>query len=241
MKKIELAVMILLLAALLSAGSYLKNQVSSDKVKADGNLIVVDCGHGENDPGKIGVNDVLEKDINLKIGKLLEKRLKKKGYKVVMTRTEDKILADEGSNNRKAEDMKARVALINKERPALAVSVHQNSYHEAGVKGAQVFYYSHSAEGEAAATIMQKALLNADPGNTRQAKSNESYYLLKRTEVPTIIVECGFLSNPEEAELLASEEYQKKIADAIAEGTEMYLNSSGFDTVHRSVHSLHRP
>ena len=88
MKKIELAVMILLLAALLSAGSYLKNQVSSDKVKADGNLIVVDCGHGENDPGKIGVNDVLEKDINLKIGKLLEKRLKKKGYKVVMTRYE---------------------------------------------------------------------------------------------------------------------------------------------------------
>ena len=72
---------------------------------------------------------------------------------------------------------------------------------------------------------MQKALLNADPDNTRQAKSNDSYYLLRRTEVPTIIVECGFLSNPEEAELLADEEYQEKIADAVAEGIENYTKS----------------
>lgn len=225
MKKVELVVLVLLLAALLSAGRYLESQVSSDMVKEEKNVIVVDCGHGENDPGKIGVNDVLEKDINLKIGKLLEKRLKKKGYEVVMTRTKDEILAGEESNNKKAEDMKARVALINESKPVLAVSIHQNSYHEANVRGAQVFYYVHSSEGEAAAALMQKALLNADPDNTRQAKSNDSYYLLRRTEVPTIIVECGFLSNPEEAELLADEEYQEKIADAVAEGIENYTKS----------------
>ncbi len=224
-KKVELVVMVLLLAALLAAGKNLKTLVSSDEVETDKGTVVVDCGHGENDPGKIGVNGVLEKDINLEIGKMVEKRLKKKGYHVVMTRTEDKILAEEGSTNKKAQDMKARVALINETKPVLAVSVHQNSYHEPEVKGAQVFYYSHSTEGETAAKAMQEALLSVDADNKRQAKENDSYYLLKRTEVPTIIVECGFLSNPEEADLLSDGEYQKKVADAIAEGVEKYLES----------------
>lgn len=224
-KKIEFIVMVLLLAALLTAGKYLESRVSSDEVKTEENVVVVDCGHGENDPGKIGVNDILEKDINLKIGKLVEKKLKKKKFKVVMTRTEDKILADEDSDNKKAQDMKARVALINETKPFLAVSVHQNSYHDEDVRGAQVFYYSHSAEGEAAAKLMQEALLSVDSGNTRQAKANDNYYLLKRTETPTIIVECGFLSNPQEAALLADEEYQEKIADAIVDGVEKYLES----------------
>lgn len=224
-KKAELIIMALLLTALLAVGKHLESFVSSDTVETDKAVIVVDCGHGENDPGKIGVNDVLEKDINLKIGKLVEKRLKAKGYKVVMTRKEDKILAEDGATNRKVQDMKARVALINEEKPVLAVSVHQNSYHDPNVSGAQVFYYSHSKEGETAAKKMQEALLSVDPDNTRQAKANDSYYLLKRTEPPTIIVECGFLSNPSEAELLADKKYQKKIADAITDGVEKYLES----------------
>lgn len=224
-KKAELIIMALLLTALLAVGKHLESFVSSDTVETDKAVIVVDCGHGENDPGKIGVNDVLEKDINLKIGKLVEKRLKAKGYKVVMTRKEDKILAEDGATNRKVQDMKARVALINEEKPVLAVSVHQNSYHDPNVSGAQVFYYSHSKEGETAAKKMQGALLSVDPDNTRQAKANDSYYLLKRTEPPTIIVECGFLSNPSEAELLADKKYQKKIADAITDGVEKYLES----------------
>ena len=224
-KKVEFVFMILLLAALLGAAKYLNSSVSSDKVETGKNVIVVDCGHGGDDPGKVGVNDALEKDINLKIGKLVKKRLKKKGFEVVMTREKDEILDGEGSDNKKVQDMKARVALINKTAPALAVSIHQNSYHEANVRGAQVFYYSHSTEAKDAAQVMQEALLNVDADNKRQAKDNDSYYLLKRTEVPTIIVECGFLSHPEEAELLADEEYQKKIADAIADGVEKYLES----------------
>lgn len=224
-KKVKLIFMLLLLVGLLSAARYLKSSVASDKVKAEKNLIVVDCGHGGDDPGKVGVNDALEKDLNLKVGKMVQKRLKKKGYEVVMTREEDEMLGDAGSNNQKAEDMKARVALINKTKPALAVSIHQNSYHGASVRGAQVFYFSHSQEAEKAAKIMQEALLAADEDNTRQAKANDSYYLLKRTEVPTIIVECGFLSNPEEAELLSDPEYQEKIASSVADGVEKYLES----------------
>lgn len=224
-KKVELIVMVVLLAALLSAAKYLKSSVSSDKVKTNDNIVVIDCGHGGDDPGKVGVNGVLEKDINLTVGKMVRERLKKKGYEVVMTREKDEMFGGEGSGNKKVKDMKARVALINKTKPALAISIHQNSYHEANVSGAQVFYYSHSVDGENVAKIMQEALLSVNPDNKREAKSNDSYYLLKRTEVPAIIVECGFLSNPAEAELLSDEEYQKKIADAITEGAEKYLES----------------
>lgn len=166
----------------------------------------------------------MEKDLNLQIGKRVEKKLKKKGYEVVMTRTEDKDLA-EGGDNWKVRDMKNRVALVNGSRPGLAVSIHQNSYSDAAVHGSQVFYYTHSTEGKEAAAIMQEALLLADPDNMRQEKANDTYYFLKRTEVPTIIVECGFLSNPEEAARLSEKDYQEKIADAIVSGVEKYLES----------------
>ena len=167
----------------------------------------------------MGVNNVLEKDINLKIAGFVEKNLTKMGYEVVMTRDEDKMLADSDSTNKKIQDMKTRVELINETAPALALSIHQNSYHEGSIHGAQVFYYSHSDEGEKA------ALLTVDAENTRQTKANDSYYLLKRTEVPTIIVECGFLSNAQEAEKLVDEEYQRTLADAIAQGITEYLES----------------
>ena len=89
--------------------------------------------------------------------------------------------------------------------------------------GSQVFYYSHSEEGKKAAEIMQDALLILNTENNRKAKANDTYYLLKRTEVPTIIVECGFLSNWEEAELLRDEEYQEKVAEAIVSGIKAYM------------------
>ena len=174
--------------------------------------------HGGEDPGKIGVNQAKEKDVNLKIAKKTKERLEKKGWKVVMTREKDVMLGDPAAGNKKVHDMKARVERINKTMPQAAVSIHQNSYQDAQIHGAQVFYYSHSEEGKRMAEVMQKALLKADEENTRQAKANDTYYLLKRTEVPTIIVECGFLSNPEEAAKLVTPKYQEKLAEAIAEG-----------------------
>ena len=140
-----------------------------------------------------------------------------------MTREKDETLAPEGSANKQVEDIKKRVKIIDEAAPALAVSIHQNSYHESSVQGAQVFYYKHSKEGEEAAEIMREALLAADPGNTRESKANDTYYLLRRTETPTIIVECGFLSNPEEAEKLSTEEYQEKLAEAVTAGIETCL------------------
>lgn len=213
----------LTLAGLVMVSKKLEKYVNSDKVEKKEYTVVLDAGHGSSDSGKVGINGVLEKDINLSISKKTKKYLEKKGIRVIMTRDKDESLAEGEKSNRKVQDMKARVKRINDTKPDLAVSIHQNSYHEESIHGAQVFYYEHSESGEKDARILQEALLAVDPDNTRQVKANTTYYLLKRTEVPILIVECGFLSNQEEAEKLASEDYQKEIAKAIANGIESCL------------------
>lgn len=222
-KKIELILVMLTLAGLVMVSKKLEKYVNSDKVEKKEYTVVLDAGHGSSDSGKVGINGVLEKDINLSISKETKKHLEKKGIRVVMTRDKDESLAEGEKGNRKVQDMKARVKRINDTKPDLAVSIHQNSYHEESIHGAQVFYYEHSESGEKDARILQEALLAVDPDNTRQVKANTTYYLLKRTEVPILIIECGFLSNQEEAEKLASEDYQKEIAKAIANGIESCL------------------
>lgn len=222
-QKIELAAAILVLAALVFVSRTISKYVDSNQVKNEKVTIVLDPGHGGSDPGKIGVNDVEEKTVNLEIAKTVQKLLKKEKIDVVMTREKDTMLTGRDGQATKVGDMKARVAMINETKPALAVSIHQNSYHQEGVKGAQVFYYSHSEDGKKAAEVMQKALLSLNTDNNRKAKANDTYYLLKRTEPPTIIVECGFLSNWEEAELLKDKEYQESIAEAIVEGIKAYI------------------
>lgn len=217
-EKIELVLLMLVVAGLIMLSKNLEKYVASDKVEVKANTIVIDPGHGFPDPGKVGVNNAVEKDVNLKIAKKVKKLLKKKNIQVVMTREKDEMLSGGQDNSKKVEDLKQRVRLINETKPCLAVSIHQNSYHEPQIHGAQVFYYSHSDKGAQAAKTMQEALRSFDPENTRQAKENDTYYILKKTEVPTIIVECGFLSNPEEAEKLVSDEYQKVVADAIVKG-----------------------
>ena len=128
----------------------------------------------------------------------------------------------------KVKDLKARVAVINQSQPTLAISIHQNSYPEESIHGAQVFYYTHSKEGEEAAKVLQQTLLEVDPENHRQAKANDTYYMLKKTERPLVIIECGFLSNRKEAELLCDDAYQEKIAAAIVKGIMEYLKRSAF-------------
>jgi len=174
--------------------------------------------HGGFDPGKVTANGTEEKDINLEIAKKLESKLKENGITVLMTREDDSGLYDEDSSNKKAEDMKSRVDLINETKPVLAVSIHQNSYTDASVKGAQVFYYTHSDTSKKIAEDMQELLREVDTGNTRQAKADSTYYMLKKTEVPTVIIECGFLTNAVDAAKLQEEAYQQDMADIICEG-----------------------
>ncbi|MDO5573302.1 MAG: N-acetylmuramoyl-L-alanine amidase [bacterium] len=188
--------------------------------------IVVDSGHGGADPGKVGVNDALEKDINLAIGQKLKKELEEEGIEVIMTRENDDGLYSEDAESKKSQDMKRRCAIIDEHMPVFTVSIHQNSYHEEYVKGAQVFYYSHSDDGKKLAETLQAKLVeHLDPENTRKPKANDSYYLLVHTKSPTVIVECGFLSNREEAALLIQDSYQTKAAQAICEGIMEYLDN----------------
>ena len=185
--------------------------------------IVLDPGHGGFDPGKVGTAGTLEKDINLAISLKLKEMLVKSGYTVTMTRQKDEALCEQNASRKKVSDWNARLDLIQKEEPELTVSIHQNSY-SAGTKGAQVFYYSQSEEGHRLARVLQETLKEEiGDGNHRVEKANDSYYMLKKSQGPFVIVECGFLSNPEEEKLLNSEDYQKKMAKALAEGIEKFL------------------
>lgn len=188
--------------------------------------IVIDPGHGGNDPGKVAINSALEKDVNLAIALKLKKYLEQEDMEVVMTRQEDKGLYEETDSNKKVHDMKNRLAIMEGAKPALVVSVHQNSYHEESVSGVQVFYYRDSAEGKRAALLVQEQMIaTLQPAKEREAKENSTYYILKKTTVPTIIVECGFLSNREEADRLTFEDYQERVAWAIHLGIMRYINS----------------
>ena len=201
------------------------HMAESKKAKEGEICIVVDAGHGGADPGKVGINKAEEKDINLAIAQYLQKLLAADDIEVVMTRTDENGLYSQGSNNKKVEDMRNRCEIIEEADPVFTVSIHQNSYPEEYVKGAQVFYYGVSTDGKKLADTLQANLIQRlDPTNHREAKANESYYLLKKTSSPTVIVECGFLSNSEEASLLVTEEYQKKVAEAVHMGILQYLD-----------------
>lgn len=192
----------------------------NENKQTEGALVILDAGHGGFDPGKIGINGALEKDVNLAVAQKVKKYLEEQGLRVIMTRENGGALSDS-----KVEDLKTRVALINEKNPSIAVSIHQNSYSQENIHGAQIFYYTHSKGGEEAAKILQAAMLELDPENNRQAKANDTYYLLKKTKETTVIVECGFLSNQKEAELLVTEEYQDKVAASVAKGIQEYLSS----------------
>lgn len=198
-----------------------KQQEKQEKVTT----VVIDAGHGGIDPGKVGINDVLEKDINLSIALKLKKYLEQQDIRVVMTRETDDGLYEESDLNKKVKDMKKRLAIMEEAKPSLTISIHQNSYPEESVSGMQVFYYETSIEGKALAEMMQQTMIAClKPQKERTAKANDTYYLLKKTSIPIVIVECGFLSNRAEADMLVSSDYQEKLAWAIHMGVLRYLN-----------------
>ena len=218
------------LAALLLCTSFISGRglavyanVSADSMPS---TIVLDAGHGGDDPGKIGINGALEKDINLSITLKLKQLLENKGYNVVLTREDSNDLSSENASNHKREDMSKRVEIMSNSDAAITVSIHQNSYPSSEISGAQVFYYTQSQKGKELAECIQAELIRQlAPANRRQAKANDSYYLLKKTSSPTVIVECGFLSNPTEADLLCDPDYQDLVVSAIYSGVRAYLDA----------------
>ena len=189
-------------------------------------LVVIDAGHGGFDPGKVGIDGQLEKDINLSIAKKLKAYLEASDVNVVMTRDTDTGLYQSGDSHKKVSDMRRRCDIINEARPDLVVSIHQNSYHQEEINGGQVFYYKTSQNGKRLAEILQKRFdYVLGEANRRVAKANDNYYLLLHVKEPIVIVECGFLSNRKEAKALESEDYQDRMAWTIHMGVMEYLNT----------------
>ena len=191
----------------------------------NGKVVVIDPGHGGTDPGKVGIDGQLEKDINLAVAKKLKTYLEASDVKVVLTRDVDTGLYSSKDTHKKMADMKKRCQLIEEAKPDLVISIHQNSYHEEAIRGGQVFYYKTSVRGKKLAESLQKRFdYVLGDSNKRQAKANDNYYLLLHVKEPIVIAECGFLSNREEAKKLETEEYQDRLAWTLHMGIMEYLN-----------------
>ncbi len=194
-----------------------------------GVVVVIDPGHGLPDGGAVGKNGTLEHEINLSVSKELGSLLQQSGAKVVYTRENDYSIADnldEKIRKIKRDDMKKRKEIKQSCGANLFISIHMNKFDDSKYKGAQVFYQSKSVESKNLAESVQKFLHNfADESNTREAKNSEnSIFVLNDSQIPSILVECGFLSNAEEEAKLKTLSYQKQIAFSIFCGIVNYLN-----------------
>ena len=232
-KKIELIMAVcLILTALFAATHGVRDAVSGRAVEGM-KVMIGRRSRGEMIRGKVAADGSLEKDINLEDRALSGGLSGEEGDGCLLYPSEGYGgCTARGSTSKKSEDLKKRCEIIEDIDPDITISIHQNSYQESYVKGAQVFYYSQSVQGKALAEALQENLRKyADRENTRKAKANDSYYILKNTVSPTVIVECGFLSNPKEAEKLQESSYQEKLAEAIYHGICDFLEeNSGEDS-----------
>ncbi len=189
--------------------------------------VVLDAGHGGEDGGAVGFDGILEKEINLDITKKLEMILNLFGINTEMTRRDDVSLVDsEGGtvSSRKVADIKSRVKLVREKPCAILISIHQNSFPQENCKGSQVFYSGNNTNSKLLATYVQGSLrFGIDSKNRRKEKINDkSIYLLENVTCPAILVECGFLTNPQEAQLLKKDTYKTKLAVCITAGLLRY-------------------
>ena len=201
------------------------NLSASARQTSIGKTVVLDAGHGGFDGGTTSVYGDLEKDINLSIAKKTEQFLKVMGFKVVMTRSDDAALA-----GTKKEDMYKRLEIVKSSPDSIFVSIHQNYFSQGKYFGAQMFFGSgYEQEGKALALTLQENFKNnLIAGNTREIKAAPNdLFLFKKAPCPSVLVECGFLSNYNEAKLLKNDEYQNKIAFTIAQSVaQFYANDT---------------
>lgn len=189
--------------------------------------IVLDAGHGGIDGGVTGVNTgVKESDINLAIVRYLEEELTTAGFNVVLTRKSDGGLYSPTDTNKKKSDMLKRKQIIEKAKPVVVVSVHQNKYPLSYRRGGQAFFKANDENGKALALSLQSEF-NSLSGKEYSSLAGD-YYLLNCTDYPSVIAECGFLSNPEDEKLLILKDYQKKVAYSLYKGIVSYIAQNVF-------------
>ena len=230
-KRRKLVVFILFIALFSVSLAVYKNDESAVFSGEITKVIVLDAGHGLPDGGAVGMRGTIESELNIKIAKILREELTRKGYTVIMTREDENTISDGGStvSERKKNDMHKRLDITNTSNADMFVSIHMNKFTDSRYRGAQVIYSGNFEESEILASSIQKRLhLLPDNESKRvEAKAPKGIFLLKNAKIPAAIVECGFLSNFDEEELLNTEKYQKELAKAILSGIEDYYERIG--------------
>ena len=193
--------------------------------KFNGITIVLDAGHGGRDGGSVGANGTIEKEINLEYVLKLKDKLVDSGYKVILTRKNDDGLYSEFAKNKKTSDMNARLKIIKETNPNLVISIHMNSFPSSNVKGATTYYRKEDASGKQCADLIQKSLHKYCNAKNTEGKVGD-YFILNSSYYSAVLIECGFLSNPEEEKLLNSEDYKSKMIDSIYNGILLYFGNN---------------
>ncbi len=226
-------------AVLVLLGCFVVIAVSSDFSRlavavSGGNVterktVVLDAGHGGEDGGCVGINGETEKDINLAIVKDLRDMLTLGGFNVVLTRDADKAIYDsgtEGLRNKKVSDMENRLKIIEGQKDSIFLSIHQNQFTQPEYFGAQIFYNENNPDNQLLAQIMQDNFHALQPENDRTTKLMDSeLFLFKNTSNPAVLIECGFLSNPDDAAKLSDPQYQRRVAFMIYNGIVRYMQT----------------
>ena len=192
--------------------------------------VIIDAGHGGEDGGAVGVTGLLEKDLNLDLAKRLAILLEARGYRVIMTRTEDVLLYDRNTDyhgRKKALDLAARQAVGDANPDAVFVSLHANTFSEAIYHGLQVWYSPNNPEAAVLAECIRACVTaQLQPENHRQSKpAGSNIYLLYHLGTPAVLVECGFLSNPTECRMLEDDAYRDALALALCQGIVAYYEN----------------
>lgn len=219
---------------------FLKTSENADadvSVTEEKNIItvVIDAGHGGEDGGTVGKNGVFEKDINLRVSKLLEKMLVSAGFRTVMTRSEDVLLYDRNTDykgHKKQQDLATRLKTANSIPDSVFVSIHMNAFAEQKYSGLQVYYSKNNERSKELAVLIQNNTAEfLQKYNTRKPKAaGSNIYLLDRTDNPAVLVECGFLSNAAECERLCDPVYQKQLAFTIFKAICESVNAESAET-----------
>ncbi len=229
--KLHTVLLALLCTLLILISVILSAHANSYYIPADApsvqKTIIIDAGHGGEDCGTIGYNGVYEKDLNLQIALKLGEYLKSAGMNVIFTRTDDKLLYTEEQNikgMRKIYDLKNRVAIADSYENALLISIHMNFYGAATCSGLQVYHGSDKQSQRLASSIQNEVISTLQKSNKRAIKEGKDIYILENSVNPAVLIECGFLSNPEECEKLSQKEYQKELCFAILCGIIKYID-----------------
>ena len=202
---------------------------AEDQVKQGRSCVIIDAGHGGVDGGATSCTGVLESGINLQIALRLEALVHLLGYNTRMIRSTDISVYTEGASiaQKKVSDLKERVRMINETENGILISIHQNQFSDSRYSGAQVFY-SDAPDSQALAKQLQTSFIKTlNPGSRRLAKKSSGIYLMEHIRCTGVLIECGFLSNPQEEALLRDAAYQKKLCSVIAANLCVYLDRQG--------------